>query len=703
MLFRLLISILMLMSTTAPPASLESDHIFVGFHPTASGAVSQLTLRKAISLPLLPDKGAGQAASGVLFAPTIEVNGELLAIPNAPIRAGATGEMVMESLLPGIIFTRTFRVNGSLLTIHDVVRNSSSTRQVVRFGGTSIEKRETWHLAQRSWIGAPSNRTALAENNATYKGDGRASWRSIKQYGVGFVATTEMDGEIEAREIPVEGPEVSRFEWSGRQVPLEGAKTLSALTTVFVLEGGSGRRESVQKGLLVETDLADAGRVGQPVRGFARTVSATARTVDVAVYSSESTDTPVLTQRIELQPGREHAIPFQVIPATKGALSVRTIAKDADSTLKVEAFAEAKIERSGAAWDLYTRRMPEEVFRGTWEQIGEQLAGSIVTIGAPTTPRIAKRAAANQDALMHYDRHFPYYASILRGAARILHADPELLAVSEPTADSVACMDIAILGPDGPINAYSKERGETDLKGLGYQKVLPAHGYSFHTYMSWGVNSAGLSTSAATLNEDAATKREGNRQKEAWLASGKAVIPAAIAKWLILAMASNVDEAIELIENSDVPFDLTANILLLDRAGNAARVSSAGLIRHIQRAKAPAREFFAVGNYPHARADGLFAIGDLWGWAANTMIREEALSRSFGNKVGRMSLDDVFTMMQSHGPGGMCQHKFDNPGLLYSSSSSIAVTQNSDLWLAHGPPCQVEYVRYRLDGQDRIQ
>jgi hypothetical protein len=107
---------------------------------------------------------------------------------------------------------------------------------------------------------------------------------------------------------------------------------------------------------------------------------------------------------------------------------------------------------------------------------------------------------------------------------------------------------------------------------------------------------------------------------------------------------------------------------------------------------------FASGNYSHARGDGLFQCGSNWGWAANTMLRERALAPLLAERKGQVSLADAFRLMESHAlPGNMCQHIFENPALLFSSCSYLAVARTADLYISTGPPCQVQYVRYALN------
>jgi hypothetical protein len=53
------------------------------------------------------------------------------------------------------------------------------------------------------------------------------------------------------------------------------------------------------------------------------------------------------------------------------------------------------------------------------------------------------------------------------------HAEPadpaDIARLSPGDAQRDACMNVAFNGPDGPVNAFSKERSGTNLNGLGYQ------------------------------------------------------------------------------------------------------------------------------------------------------------------------------------------------------------------------------------------
>ena len=261
-------------------------------------------------------------------------------------------------------------------------------------------------------------------------------------------------------------------------------------------------------------------------------------------------------------------------------------------------------------------------------------------------------------------------------------------------------MGVVVRGPDGPLHLYSKERSNGSIAGMGYVKVVPDAGYRYHMYtlgnatFGYGVNSAGLSTSGATINCDADTDRLGNEMTRQRQKEGKAAAP--LGMHMLLATCGDVEQAIRFVTDPEAPLDFTGNMLLADRHGHAAILESVGTYQQI--ILCPRDQPVAtMGNYPHQRADGRFAIGDNWGWAANTMLREQLVQRFVRERQGEVSLNEAFQLMATRAePGGMCQLSFDNVGTLYSTCSAIAVPRTGDFYISHGPPNQVEYVRYGL-------
>lgn len=653
------------------PLVLENPYLRVTVD-SAHGSVSSLVYKQAISFPYIAAKGAGVAGKGRLFEPVLWI-GDRRLTPAFTLNSRKSGEIIFTCQTENLKITRILRLDpaGTSINISDEFHNRGRAAEMVRAGGTGSQDRESWSLTSRSWSRTPGE------------------WRYIGQYGLGLVYTAPPRAELSS------SPE--GFSWQSPAVKLAPSSTVSFDSSVQILEGGSGRAEAFADGLLADADFAEAGSLNRPVRGFARLISSRSRQVQLVVSQLGSSERQIITLPASLQPGKEFVAPFTVVPAATGPLEIEVAALDGSGRKMVSTRGRAAIEQPGPAWDLYTRAMPEEIYSGSWEHIGKQVAGNLHRIGAPTSLQLAKRKDSHPSQFSFYEKRFPFYADMLRGAAKEMHTEPERIARLLPEAPGgEACMNIAFNGPDGPLNAFSKERSGPGVKGLGYQKVTPTQGFPFHIYMMYGVNSEGLSTSGATLNENSATAREGARQATEWKASGKPVMPSSAAMWMILAMCRNVQEALALIESKDAPLEFTGTMMLLDRAGNSARVESSGILRQVFRSQQGDGRFFVAGNYPHARPDGLFSIGERWGWAANTMLREYTLARTVGSRLGRLSLDDVFSIMQSHGPGGMCQHIDDNPGLLYTSCSYIAVTRTSELWLAHGPPCQVRYVRYGL-------
>ena len=221
-------------------------------------------------------------------------------------------------------------------------------------------------------------------------------------------------------------------------------------------------------------------------------------------------------------------------------------------------------------------------------------------------------AAGADNGLATYRRHLPYYADFLTGIARAKAAAPEriFLTPKDEPASAEACMDVAFYGPDGPINAFSKERGGAGFGGLGYVKVVPATGYRFHIYMHYGINSEGFSISGATLNEDAATAAWGERRSRSGIRSGRPALPPRVGIWMLLASCRTVDEALAMMRDPAAPILMgCCDMLLLDRSGRAACVESAGFHYHVYRRGGAGAGFYVSGNSPHELPDGRFKLG----------------------------------------------------------------------------------------------
>jgi len=711
-------------SAAAQPVTLEDGFVRLTVD-RQGGAVTSMHCKLAMTVPLITGKGAGVAAEGRLFVPRVTLNGQvvdLAAVPMALERMktaqGETVVVLSVNPAPGLAFRRVLRLGEqeSGVRIQDTYRNSGGRALRFRAGASSRQHRPAWLLVQRSWFGDAGQSVLQQIPGESGLPARRASsadwfyWRVIGQYGTGFLYQVRpLRGPVELEQAyPNEPGVAARFDWQAAEVALPSGAALTIDSSVLIDEGGApGRHENVASRLLVEADLAAAGRTGARLRGFANVTSPLPRRVTLVVTQGGGNKT-VLSAKLSLRPGKNASVPFTVTPAKQGWLHVEAAVFDEAGRKLAASPARAVIDgegmggEAGEIWKLYTRRMPKEIYRGSWEEIGAQLVTNPNRIGSPTSVTLNKRDefdTASAALLAFYERRFPFYAEMLRGAAKALGLGPVQLVFRDvPERGREACMDVAFFGPDGPINAFSKERSGSGLNGLGYVKVVPAKGYAFHTYMNYGVNSEGLSTSGATLNEDEETYARGTHAAAEWRRAGKPMMPRPtwVWMWMILSMVRNVDEALALLDDPDVPVEVTGNFLLLDRAGNAARVESAGIYRQIFCYNPKEEGFFVAGNYSHERADGLFRISKRWQWAANTMLREKFLWEVAGKRRDRISLDDAFTLMQTHGPGGMCQHIHDNVGLLHSSCSSIAVTGTTDLWLSHGPPCQVEYVRYTL-------
>jgi len=706
---------------------LENAFVTVRIDPAHGGAVTAMHYRKATTFPLIADKGAGAAGMGVFFAGRLQVGDERLPLADVPMKVerhtDAAGRMlVLTARLPrpasALRWTRIFTmgVGESGFRFKDTFRNEGE--DLTFSAGMQAEQRSApWRKNLRCWYGdAHRHFTSVAPAHAgqvvRFEPGGRAVfWRVVGQYGVGtlWVARSPVGIARAVHQLPATLGCPARFEWTTGPIPLARGQEISIAGEVLIDEGG--RRSNDPRALLASNrtiamvDVRAAGMPGERLPGAVTLVAAEKATVHVAVTQfrlengARTGERALARFEAALTPGRAQFHHFDVLPDKAGRLYVEAVVADEDGNTLIRSAAWSLIDGRTAegdlqrVWRFYTRRLPEATYKGTWEEIGRR---ALRVRARPTA------TAESKKRLAFLEKHFPFYARMLKGAAAARKIDPARLAcVPPPRSPRVeACMAVFFNGPDGPLNCYSKERSGTGYAGLKYAKILPDEGYRFHAYspggpmVAWGINSAGLSMTAASLNCDGETKRVTQKRLAEWRAAGRFTAPA-LWPWMVLAGCKNVDEAIALITDPDAPVAGEVNVLLVDRDGNAAKVEGWGITHHVTRYDPKRKGFFAVGNYPLETPDGLFRIG-AWGWAANTMMRERFIWQVAGRKKGRIRLADAFWIMESHAAGGMCQHLYDNTGALFSNTSFIAVPRTGDLWISHGPPCRVRYHRYRL-------
>ncbi len=670
---------------------LENDFVRASVDPV-TGAITSLLYKKAATFPLIADKGAGVAGTGAFFVPRFEGAG--VALQGSGLRR-EKDDLVLR--LTGGTLERTVRLakGESALRIADAWKGPG------RVGQISRRDAEPWRQVARSWYGDAGRVVARAlpadDKGSLEARPGPVFWRMVGPYGTGFLARTAGLSGAALGHASRKSGEVE-FSW-------EASVSGTVETWVLVDEGGREGNDAaaLAKGeVIVTVDLRAAGSAGETLPAFATVVSASARKValSVAVSADGKESKELLTVDLSLEPGKARLVSVEVKADRKGVLALGAgVADLATGAVVATGQASAVIDGEGPVWEAYQRKIPSAVYRGSWAEIGAQLARA-----GRLKPRAPDSKAAERRSF--YEKHFPIYAEIIKGAAQATNGKPEDFAhARRPEAEiREACMDVFLNGPDGPINAFSKERSGTGMGGLAYMKVVPDKGYAYHVYEcgtwqnGYGVNSEGLSTSGASINCDGPTTSAGHKATAEWRAAGRMTVP--LGSHLMLATCRDVEEAVRFIESPLAPFEFEGNMLLVDRAGNAARMESVGIRRQIHRYDPKKDRIFAAGNYPHEDGSGLFKVGPDWGWAANTMMRERLLEELAGARQGRISLREAFSLMESHGVGGMCQHVHDNPGRLHTSNSFLAVCRTGDLWLSHGPPCRVRYTRFTLkDGE----
>jgi hypothetical protein len=580
------LAILAVSAVATEPLLLENEYVRVAVDPLHGGAVTSMLYKKAVNFGFIADKGAGIAGTGALFAPIVESSGKTANNLAMQVRKTNSRDVTLSTplsqLAVGLSLERRIRMGErqSSFSLEDVIRNDSVRDVSIRFGANSYQQAEPWRLTDRSWIGDESTNIARHMPSqgvapAQLETAGRPFfWRQIEQYGAGFlcrVQSPKSAGDLSADVLADKGNPV-QVTWKSRETIVPAHGSVAVYSVVAIDEGGGAPDQSnALAPVLVRSDMAAAGRSGQPFNAFATVVSPQQRRVRVTV----STDREIAHADLALTPGKLARVPVVFTPTAKGSLTMRVAVTENGKEI-ASAISQALIDGdpSNETWKTYVGKMPEEYYHGSWQEIGEQVAQNSNHIGAPTSIQInTRKDPSSQTDLPFYRERFPYYSDLVAGVAKVKGVSASQLAlVNRATTDKTACMDVAIYGPDGPINAFSKERSGTSFRGLGYLKVIPTTGYPFHIYMNVGINSEGLSTSGATLNEDEHTRAVDYKALEDWKKSGKHVMPPSVSMWMLLSMCRNVDEALAMILNPEAPMESTGNMLLLDRAGNAARV-----------------------------------------------------------------------------------------------------------------------------------
>jgi len=731
----------------------ENDFVRLVILPSKGGAVSEMRYKKAVNLPFIADKGAGVVGTGRFFVDLaaaqaagaepetreaaaladVAYAAEVLEKGRDRVRIRLTA--AADAVAPGLTVERTFVLgrseSGFILT--RTFRNKGPKPLSIRPGGRFEQKAEPWRTDLRLWMGnGRTYRWLFGPYNAgkahrwTYKMNG-VQWQLMSQYGVGVVARTAAAAKPVDFTVhyPKQRGVPCNAQWLGGPVTLEPGKALTLRTRVLIYEGLR------QIGLLSEDRVAataymlQAARPGDTYPVFGVAASAERRTVTVGleryyhIERSRRQVEPLGRREVTLEPGKAVEFRYDMTVPREGLVYAtayveqdgRRLAAGACRTWVGGDPAKLRGEPRGAV-ERYLRKMPELHYRGTWKEIGRQLAKERKI--KPGKPR------ANAAEIMKlYREQFPYYADLLEGAAEQLGVPVERLAAAKrpdgrrfalaftETPADAACMAFYLNGPDGPICAYSKERGGSSVRGQGYMKVLPAKGYKFHIYtlggwsFGYGINEKGLCTGGATINCDDATMRAGKDLQRKWLAEGKVVAP--LGPLMLLAHCATVDDAIAYIENKRAPYAFTGNMLLVDREGNAAVLQSAGIKHMIRRYKGPKDRMdvtlptFAATNYTHPNDAGEFKPGRNWRWHANALLREWRVNRFVRELKGQVALKDCFWIMRTQNqPGGVCQNGFDNVGHLYTTCSYIAHPRTGDLYLTNGNPWRVHYQHYTL-------
>jgi len=150
-----------------------------------------------------------------------------------------------------------------------------------------------------------------------------------------------------------------------------------------------------------------------------------------------------------------------------------------------------------------------------------------------------------------------------------------------------------------------------------------------------------------------------------------------------------------MIKNSKVPMTMEtpetdenvgSNLLLLDRAGNAARVESVGSISSVFRRNSKEPGFSPLETIPLNGRTG-FSKSPEVGWAADPCCANGFSETMPPHARKSSAVQDVVASCKLTRPAG-CASYLRHPGQLYTLCSFIARHSNSVCWLTQGPPAE---------------
>ena len=309
----------------------------------------------------------------------------------------------------------------------------------------------------------------------------------IGQYGVGFLYVGEVPQaavSVQQHLPPTQGCPAA-LEWMTDELTLPPGGSVSFGGEVLIDEGGrqsNDPRRLVSAGRrIVTVDVRAAAESGRKVPGAVTLVAAEPTRAKVLVRqfrlaAGRRAGGKVLAEfSANLKPGRGSFHHVDVLPDAKGLLHVEAVMSDQAGRKLAAAQARTLVDGEGSTgelgrtWRTYRRKLParKAVYKGPWKKVG-----------ALRAPHFRPLPAADDHArrqLAFLRERYPWQAEMLAGAAEVLKVDPARLAYSEPAAapEAAACMDVFFNGPDGPINAFSKERSGINYAGLEYVKVIP--------------------------------------------------------------------------------------------------------------------------------------------------------------------------------------------------------------------------------------
>ena len=330
---------------------------------------------------------------------------------------------------------------------------------------------------------------------------------------------------------------------------------------------------------------------------------------------------------------------------------------------------------------------PEEIGRGRGEVYGSMLREAYDSFITYTGAEKARAEKLTDDMRKAVERSFPDLVEEMKATAAACgmgYSEMVLLTYCEEIGRPGGCSQGAVLNTEvGPIYMKSEDAGPgafdntyvmTELSPETGHRLLYVGPLSWTVSASAGINDAGLSIGDSSVGY---TDAPGGG------------VPRLTLLRAALQYCSNVKEATDFYGSHSTAI-VGGNTLMVDASGDAAVVEKSASRQSVRE---PDDGVIWCTNHPI-----LGQMKEVWDVAELKEGREEnsrgrwaKLEEFMEGHRAEGAIEAFEGILRSHGRGEICQH-----GLLWTLLSMITIPARREMLVTDGPPCEGEFVSYRL-------